>query len=295
MKINVNEVNSNYEFDIVGVSYIGQPKSNTVMFVTKKVEELLMNLFNVEYCLVFVESGIIIPNELYKKNCFYFSDSPQLKYAKFVNRIAEKRVEENKNRKYNLSDYGYYIGENVLIGNNCLIEPGCLIGHDVIIGDNCTILSGSVIKNAVLGSHVLVNEKAVIGSNGFTMARENKNLIRIPTLGRVVIGDYVEIGTQDNISSGSAGDTIIEDYVKIDALVHVGHDVHLCKNVEITAGCVIGGFDEIQNDAYIGINATLRNRISLGGKCIIGMGATVTKDVPENITVVGNPAKAFKK
>ena len=84
MKINVNEVNSNYEFDIVGVSYIGQPKSNTVMFVTKKVEELLMNLFNVEYCLVFVESGIIIPNELYKKNCFYFSDSPQLKYAKFV-------------------------------------------------------------------------------------------------------------------------------------------------------------------------------------------------------------------
>lgn len=294
MKFNVGEINSKYKFEIKGVSYIGEPKANTAMYITKKIEQLLLKLTNVEQCLVFIEKNIFVPEELQLKNCFVFCEIPQLEYSKFVNKIAEKQFAKDRKRKYKCLESGTYIGENVKIGRNCLIEPGCLIGHDVIIGNDCKILSGSVIKNAVLGDQVLVNEGAVIGANGFTMVKEGENLIRIPTLGKVLIGNNVEIGVNDNISSGSGGDTIIEDYVKIDALVHVGHDVHIHKNVEITAGCVIGGFDVIQEDVFIGINSTLRNRIVLGKGCVVGMGATVTQNVPENVTVVGNPAKDFR-
>ena len=86
-----------------------------------------------------------------------------------------------------------------------------------------------------------------------------------------------------------------EDYVKLDVLVHVGHDAHLYKNVEITACGIVGGFTELEERAYMGLNATTRNRIRLGKNCIIGMGATVTKSVDDNITVVGNPARPFEK
>ena len=76
---------------------------------------------------------------------------------------------------------------------------------------------------------------------------------------------------------------------------YIGHDVHLHKNVEITAGVVVGGFVEAQEGAYIGINAVIRNRISLGTNSFVGMGATVTKSVSDGITVVGNPARPFDK
>ena len=67
------------------------------------------------------------------------------------------------------------------------------------------------------------------------------------------------------------------------------------KNVEITAGSVIGGFVEICEGGYVGINSVLRNRIKIGKKAFVGMGAVVTKSVEDGITVVGNPAKPFER
>ena len=142
----------------------------------------------------------------------------------------------------------------------------------------------------------LCNEQAVIGANGFTMATDrNGNKLRIPTLGGVRIGNHVEVGAHDGISCGSSGNTIIEDYVKLDALVHIGHDVHLEKNVEITAGVIIGGFCTLGEEAYAGINSCLRNRRTIGSNVTIGMGTTVIRDIPANTTVVGNPARELKK
>ncbi|MCM1157276.1 MAG: hypothetical protein NC300_02110 [Bacteroidales bacterium] len=296
MNINVNTAANDYDFEIAGASYIGAPKSNSVMFITCKVAELIHNLFAVSQCLVYVENGIDVPEEIEKKNCIIYTDSPQWDYTQFVSQFAELRLQEEKKRKYTLTNEGYYIGENVMLGENCYIEPGCLIGHDVVIGKNARILSGAIVKNARIGNNVLINEKAVVGAFGFTMTEDGTgNKVRIPTLGRVMIGDYVEIGVQDNISCGSGGDTLIDDYVKIDAFVHIGHDAHLYRNVEITAGAVIGGFSELQEGVYVGLNATVRNRICLQRSCVIGMGSTVTKSVEPRMTVVGNPARVFVK
>lgn len=298
MTINeILEAYKNGDLSVNSASYIGKPIDNTIMFISKKVEHLLKNLFGHKNCIVFSENGIELPDEEFvKDNYFIFSDNPQFEYAKFANIVANKRFDEEKDKKYTLTPEGYYLGENTVIGENSYIEPGCLIGHGVIIGKDARILAGAVIKNSIIGDRVIINEYAVIGSNGFTMSNdENGNKFRIPTLGKVIIGNDVEIGAHDNISCGSGGNTVLDDYVKIDALVHIGHDVHLHKNVEVTAGVTFSGFVDAGEESYIGVGSVLRNRISLGEHSFIGMGSNVTKSVEANIVVAGNPAKPFNR
>jgi UDP-3-O-[3-hydroxymyristoyl] glucosamine N-acyltransferase len=281
--------------EIKSASYVGKPISNTVMYVTKKIEALLTNLDNVKNCLIFCEDTIDIPEKLAQIHTFLKTANPQLDYAKYVSRLAYENEQISLHRKYVITDGGYYIGENVIIGKKPIIEPLCLIDHDVIIGDNARIYSGAKIRNAIIGDNFIANENSVVGTHAFTMARdENNNRVRIPTLGKVIIGNNVEVGMLTNISVGTAGNTFIDDYVKIDSFVYIGHDVTLKHNVEITSGVIVGGFVTIENNVLIGINATLRNRITIGEKSIVGMGSVVTKSIPSDTTVVGNPAKPFQ-
>lgn len=296
MKYNVNKISSKYDFVIYGVSYIGEPKSNTVMYLSKKVEHLLKNLYKTRECLVFAENTIDIPNELKAHHCIISVPNPQDDYMEFIQKAALKDSERMKERSYTLHPAGYYIGENVVIGENAYIEPGCLIGHDVIIGKNACILTGVKIKNAVIGDNFVANENAVIGSDGFTMAQDRQgNKVKIASMGNVIIGDNVEIGACDNIVRGSNSDTIIEDHVKVDALVHIAHDVHIGKNVEVVAGSIVGGFAKIGAGAFIGINSGIKNRIELEENSYIGMGANVIRDVKRGEIVAGNPAKKIRE
>lgn len=296
MKYNVHQINKKYDFEVGAPSYIGNPKSNTIMFITKKIEYLLETLYNVKDCLVFAEEGMKVDDELRTRHCFVMSKNPQLEYAEFMGVFERERQRKESAIKILFKEPGYYISETATVGENIYIEPGCFIGHNVKIGNNARILYGSVIKNAVIGDGFLCNEYAVIGANGFNMIEDlDGNKMRIPSLGRVIIGSNVEIGAYNNVSCGSGGDTIIEDWVKIDAHVHIGHDVRLKENTEITAGAIVGGFVETGEYSYIGINATIRNRLNLGAKSFVGMGAVVTKSILPNDTVVGNPAKVFKK
>lgn len=296
MQIDVNEIVPGKSFEIKGMSYIGKPMSNTAMFLSKKAEHLIGALTEVDECLVFIEETIDIPDRLVGMHVFKKSPRPQLEYAKFANLFASERLKKEKNIPVSLTSQGYYCSADAVIGENAYIEPGCYIGPDVVVGKNAYIMVGTVIRHATIGDNFISNEYAIIGANGFTMTEdENGSKYRIPTLGRVMIGNYVEVGAHDNISCGSGGDTVIDDFVKLDALVHLGHDAYLHKNVEVAAGGVIGGFDEIGEHSYVGINAVLRNRIQVGNNSIVGMGATVTKSVAENIVVAGNPAKLLRE
>lgn len=296
MQYNVNNISRQYDFLINGVSYAGVPRDNTMMYISKKVGHLVEKLSGVKECLIFLENGITVSEELKQENCFVFSENPQFAYAELAAFFESEQRKEEMMWGYSITEEGYYVGKNVSIGNNAYIEPNVLIGHNVCIGDNSVILSGAVIKHAVIGNDFLCNENAVIGDYGFTMAEDaNGNKYRIPTLGRVVIRNYVEIGACTDVAAGACGDTILDDYVKIDALVHIGHEAHLHKNTEITAGAVIGGFAELDEHSYVGINSSIKNRIYLGKDCIVGMGTNVTKIVEKGTTVVGNPARPFFK
>ena len=291
---NVKDIDKNT--NVEGASYVGRPLSNTVMYATKKVERLLNNLTSVSGCVVFIEDTVDVPEAVNLNNTFIKSPMPQKDYANYVQGIFKKRVEDEKKLKIELSQDGYYISETARVGKDAVIEPGAFIGHGVVIGDNALIKAGAIIKNTTAGDNLVVCENATIGTTGFTMANDDKgNKMRIPTLGRVVIGNDVEIGALSNVSCGSAGNTVLKDYVKLDSLVHIGHDVNVGINVEFPAGAIIGGFVEIGDNAYVSINTTVRNRIKIGEGAFVGMGAVVTKSVEEGTIVVGNPAKPFVK
>ena len=278
--------------DLVGASYAGNPKPKTVMFVSKKVEGLLTNLVSVEGCLVFIESDVCIPPEVDNhNNLFVRTENPQWDYTEFVISLAKQKEERDSLRKFHLTEGGYYVGENVSIGANPHIEPGVLIGHDVVIGDNATILAGAKIKHATIGHGFIAGENCSIGTQGFNFAKDlNGSLIRIPSLGAVVIGDDVEVGALSNVTCGLAGDTVLKNYAKIDVLVHVGHDVVIGEDVEIPAGVILGGFSEVGDSAFIGVNSSVRNRIRIGHHAYVGMGAAVTKDIMARSLSMGVPA-----
>ena len=296
MGINVKEYDSTFHFDITGVSYIGNPKPNTSIYVSKKLESLLFNLERVDQCLIFVESGTNIKEEYRRDNAVIVTDNPQLEFAKFSLKLQKARFDEESKCGISLCDGGYYKSNDAVIGEGAYIEPGCFIGFGTVIGDNAVILAGSSIRYSDIGNNFLANEHTVIGTNAFTMATdEYGNKMRIYSMGKTVIGNDVEVGSHSNISRGSVGCTVIEDYVKLDSYVHIGHDAHIKKNVEIAAGATIGGFVDIGRNTFVGLNATLKNRITVGENDIIGMGASVMRSFPGNITLARNPAKGISR
>ena len=297
MNYNVHAVYPDWNFEIHGSSYAGKPENGTMMYITAKVGHLINNLVGYKECLCFIQEGIEIPEKISQtENAIIKVQNPQFEYAKMASIFQMEERKYEKKMGYVLSDGGYYIGADVKIGKNAYIEPGVIIGNGVCIGDNAVILSGAVIKRARIGNDFLCNEKAVIGGNSFTMAEDEAgNKFRIPSLGHVVIGNHVEVGVCDNIACGACGDTILEDYVKLDGLVHIGHEAHLEKNVEVTAGAIVAGFGNLGVHTYLGVNSSIRNRIDLGRNTLVGMGAVVTKSVEAGITVIGNPAHIYEK
>ena len=101
------------------------------------------------------------------------------------------------------------VSKSANLGKNVKIGPYTIIEDNVVIGDNARIYSGAVIKNSIIGDNVIINEKAVVGANGFTMAdNEDGNKVRIYSLGKVVIGNNVEIGVSIEIQASTAAVSI---------------------------------------------------------------------------------------
>ena len=119
-------------------------------------------------------------------------------------------------------------------------------------------------------------------------------LNKFPHYGKVIIGNNVEISSNCSIARGSLKDTIIRNGTKIDALVHVAHNVIVGKNCSLTAGTVIGGSTTIGDTCWFGLNCTLKHKIKIGNKVIVGSGASVINDIADEDIVAGVPAKSIK-
>ncbi len=294
MEFDVSSVYPEHKIVIYGASYAGRPENNTMMYVSQKAGHLVKMIRNHIGCICFVPEETDIPEDTARNNAIIKCKNPVYEYACFAKAVSDEFHGLEKNRKYTRASGGYYVGENTCIGKNADIGLNAVIGHGVRIGDDAVIMEGAVIKNAVIGNGFVCGENAVIGNQAFVMAQDYRgNNVRIPSLGHVVIGDYVEVGACSDIAAGACGDTVLEDYVKLDSLVYVGHEARLYKNAVIAAGSIIGGFAEIHEHAYLGINASIRNRIKIGKKAVAGMGAVTVKSVVESDTVAGNPAKSL--
>jgi UDP-3-O-[3-hydroxymyristoyl] glucosamine N-acyltransferase LpxD len=291
-KFNVMEINSNYDFVVNRVSSLVNPHDNSIMFLTNKNLEESTSISKCSNCLIFVPNDFKGEEEYLEKHCIVVSGNPRLDYALLVNSLL-------KNRMFS-SDFdikgGSYIGANVSIGSNVVIESFCFIHGDVVIGDNAVIKSGVKINGkVVIGKNCIIRENTVIGTAGFGFVKDDYgNYIRFPFLGGIRIGDNVEIGALCNIENAIADETIIGNYTKLDSMTFVGHDVSIGENSLIIAP-KLAGHVVIGKDAFIGFGSTIRQRVTIGDGAQIGLGAAVVKDVPAGETVVGNPAKPINK
>lgn len=194
-----------------------------------------------------------------------------------------------------IRENGYIAGnENIsvvhpeaTIGPNVVIENNCVIDKDVIIEANAVIGHGSKIG---LGSRI--GAGSVIGTDGFGFERDELGRpIRFPHLGGVDIGNYVEIGCNNTISRGTLSNTIIEDYVKTNNLVHIAHNCRIGSSALIMASVSIAGGVTVGEQSWIGIGSAIRQKIMIGRKATIGVGAVVVRNVPDGEVHIGNPAK----
>lgn len=293
MKFNVSEVDNRYDFVIEGTSYIGTPKDGTCLFVTKKIKNMISTLQGHKNCLVYVEDGVDVPAEFGRENCIVVTDNPQKEYGAVAYKLKSIEQQERMNWKYDLCSGGYYIGQNVHLGNDIIIEPGCLIDHGVSIGDHSRIGFGSIIRNAVIGSHFCCYEYSVIGTESYNVGEGIERKYRLPSFGKVIIGEYVDLGAHVVIERGFNSDTIIKDNVLVDSDVMIGHDVIIEDGAEITCGVCLAGRVTLGRNTFVGMNSSIRQRVNVGEGSVIGMGASVITNVKPGVTVFGNPAKAF--
>ena len=189
------------------------------------------------------------------------------------------------------------ISPSARIGQDVYIGPLCTVGEEVEIGAGAIIHAGVHIYDRVrIGCNVIIHSGTVIGSDGFGYERnEAGELVKFPHIGGVVIEDDVEIGANTCIDRGSLGDTTICRGARLDNLVHIAHNVRVGAHTAVIADAMIGGGTYIGDSAWIAPSVCLRDRITIGARAVVGLGALVTRDVPDGVTVLGAPAREISE
>ena len=189
-------------------------------------------------------------------------------------------------------DDGAFIGAGATIGDGSHIAHGSFIGTGVKLGSGCVVGHNVTIQYAIVGNGCIFHPGVRIGQDGFGFAPGSppEGHIKVPQLGRVLIGDMVEIGSNTTIDRGAGPDTKIGDGTKIDNLVQIGH------NVEIGMGCFIAGLVGISGSTKIGNFVMLGGQSGYAGHIKVGDGAQIAaqsgvmRDVDPGSRLVGAPA-----
>ncbi|MDO8464326.1 MAG: UDP-3-O-(3-hydroxymyristoyl)glucosamine N-acyltransferase [Gallionella sp.] len=174
------------------------------------------------------------------------------------------------------------IGEGVTIGAFSVIGEGCCIGANAVIGSHARLYPHVVIyHDCIIGDNLIAHSGAVIGSDGFGIAMDEGRWVKIPQIGRVVIGNDVEIGANTTIDRGALDDTVIEDGVKLDNQIQVAHNVRIGAHTAI-AGCAgIAGSAVIGRYCLIGGGARILGHLQLADHVEIAAHTLVGKSIRE--------------
>jgi UDP-3-O-[3-hydroxymyristoyl] glucosamine N-acyltransferase len=174
---------------------------------------------------------------------------------------------------------------SAVIDDGASIGAGCQIGPAVYITSQCSI-----------GDNVKIGAGCTIGQQGFGYERDEKGVpVKFPHLGRVVIEDNSEIGSNTTIARGNLRDTRIGRHVKIDDQVYVAHNCEIGESTMIAGGARICGGVVIGTQCWVGAGSTILQGLNIGQRATIGLGAVVVSSVEIDTVVAGNPAKVLVK
>ena len=189
------------------------------------------------------------------------------------------------------------IGPNVVIepgvriGRGCRIGANTVIGAAVEIGDDCRIGANVTLSHCLIGARVVLHPGVRIGQEGFGFAPDREAPVKVPQLGRVILGDDVDIGANTTIDRGSGPDTVIGAGSMIDNLVQIGHNVVLGRGCILAGQVGIAGSTRLGDFVMVGGQAGLAGHLNVGDGARIAAKAGVMRDIAAGETVIGSPAQ----
>lgn len=184
------------------------------------------------------------------------------------------------------------------IGPGTSIGAGCVIGADVTIGANCTLHPRvTIYPNVTVGDSVILHSGCVIGADGFGFVMTGGAYEKFPQIGRVEIGDRVEIGANSCVDRAALGVTSIGEGTKLDNMVHVGHNCRIGRHVVVAAQTGFSGGVVVEDYAVIGGQVGIGDKVRIESRAVIGSGAGIltSKIVRAGQVVWGTPARPLKE
>ena len=289
----------NGDLEILRLATFDGAKQGDITFVSDK--KLLARL---EQCEA---SAIVLPSALkesYQGNAL-FMDNPYVGYA-----MLARLFDTTPNLPVVIADSAQ-IHKSAIIGQNVAIAENVVIAKNVKIGDNCQLFANTVIgehstlgqgckiypnvsiyHGCEIGNSVIVHANTVLGSDGFGNAPYQGTWVKIPQIGKVIIGDNVEIGSSTSIDRGALSDTIIGNGVKIDNQCQIAHNVQIGDHTAIAGGSNIAGSTVIGRNCIVGGSVAINGHITVVDNVIITGDSMVMRNIKKaGIYSSGVPAQ----
>lgn len=189
---------------------------------------------------------------------------------------------------------GAVIGREAWIGRGTVIASGAVIGYRVTIGRDSFIGPGASIVHALVGDRVILHAGVRIGQDGFGFAMSAQGHLKVPQIGRVIIQNDVEIGSNSTVDRGALKDTVIGEGTKIDNLVQIGHNVRIGRHCVIVAQVGVAGSATLEDFVVLGGQCGISGHVTVGMGAQIGGASMVKDDVPPGARLFGFPAQPLK-
>lgn len=180
------------------------------------------------------------------------------------------------------------ISANVTIEDGAVIGEGVFIGSGAVIGARCRIgdysrilANATLVQDVIVGQRCIIHPGAVIGSDGFGNAQTETGWVKVPQVGRVLIGNDVEIGASTTIDRGAIDDTVIEDGVRLDNQIQIGHNVHVGAHTAMAACAAVSGSTTIGKRCMLGGQVGIAGHLVICDDTLIAGATMITKNISE--------------
>jgi len=180
------------------------------------------------------------------------------------------------------------VGAGAVIGDGCVIGAGCYVGEETHIGTASRLFPHvTIYHRCVIGARVRLHSGVIIGADGFGLAPDADRWFKIPQIGRVVIGDDVEIGAGTTVDRGAIEDTVIEEGVKLDNLIMIAHNVRIGAHTAIAACAGVAGSARVGRYCRIGGSSGIAGHITLADHVEISAHTIITRSIDKAGTYTG--------